>query len=413
MVNHDSDYIDQILQNKINNVEKPNMLHLELIHAMEKPRAEYVEELKDNLNKYINQNNTRKRQLYRLRDLRYLWIAATLLFLLVVSMVLAINPLLQEIIYADPGLKTVFEAGLGTELELSQTHGDFTVEIPWVYADSNRLSIGYLITANNSERYTNLEILEPVISDGNGDLYPINREGLTLIGENQASGQIQADLSSIANLGNKLDLHLSLHVGYITETRRTEIPQPKNLDEWILLSEEFNFDFILPIIDGYFFQPKVIAQSAGISMSLNELVITPSSGYILLCYSIPDKPIEEGWEWYLDPINISFGVDHMLVTESRRWDPKSGCSRVDFLPFPVTLKEGDWKIVIGGIRGVRTRLPDKESLKLTVQAVGGAILDTDGDLEAIELPEGAAKQAGLEKHIEGQWIFIVPMPPLD
>ncbi len=403
------EYIDQLLRGEIE-AQDQDALHIALMNAAPQPDVEFVQSLADRLKTSPRESPFRNRRLRLFHSTRLL-LSATFVLVVIVSSVFGLSSLLRQVISHDSGLNAVMESGLGTELSLIQISGDFTVEIQWAYADTNRLSIGYVITASGPELYTNLTATNVVLRDSNGNIYDTQPVGLTLIGNNEASGLLVADFSHIANLPSELHIYLEMQVQYITASRRTEIPIPENVDLWFMSSDMVSFEFAVPIQQGSILKSDLISESSGVLMTLREFSAAPSGGSAVVCYPVTEYPEEDGWEWSTNLITLSHNDETVADSGHGRRDAVTGCERIQ-LDATIPSTTGTWTLSIGEISGVRTHLPDDASFKATVEASGGSVQPATDDLGIISLPDGADEMIGLVERIEGRWIFSFEIPEI-
>lgn len=253
----------------------------------------------------LKRRNRRRQAMFRLD----LWRArhpvaaaalAAVALLAFVGAALALSAALAQLIRQDAGLRAVFDSDQGTELNLSQTIGDYTVTLKWAYADGNRLTVGYTIAGAPGVEYTNLQAFSNrLLLQG---APPVELPGMFGVGNvfsyelpyasNQV-GNVSAhsytfDLTVLDPVPNVLNLRLELEVYGVTVLKRTQIPDPSDEALWGH-GTPFVFEFSLPVdkMARVLAEPQT-ATDQGIAITLKRVTVTPSQTRLVLCYEAPD-----------------------------------------------------------------------------------------------------------------------------
>ncbi len=225
-----------------------------------------------------------------------------IIVLLAAGVVAAVSSLVQQIINTDPGLKSVYDAGKGIPLNLSQTIDGYTVNLEWAYADGNRLTIAYTIAGLPGVEYTNLESdstslttadgkTEFSMEYGEGNYLQTSSIDPTQIPTGNISGnQLIFDVSKADVTQSVLNLRFEVSVSGVTVAKRTEIP---SLEPWSALhegpSQPFVFNFSLPLNGTLrvLNAPQIVTDQ-GITITLDKVTVAPSQTTVTVCFTVPD-----------------------------------------------------------------------------------------------------------------------------
>lgn len=110
-------------------------------------------------------------------------IAGFVFFFLGSGVTLTVESLLQRAIQMDAGLNDAYLRDYGQAVDLSQTVGDFTFTIQWIYGDRERIAIGYSITTHTDSIYNNFNLIAATLVDQNGHVFePRSLLGAGVIG---------------------------------------------------------------------------------------------------------------------------------------------------------------------------------------------------------------------------------------
>lgn len=400
---HNFDHIDQLLRDETV-ADAEDRLYVQLMRAAPRPREAFVESLEGQFEK-----EKPTRSVPRSLQLAAALVAACLLL---VGTVFAIDDLLNRVLDSDAGLQAVREEGRGVDLNLSAETEQFTVEIQWGYVDPQRISLGYVVRAHDAQTYTNIDIVDAVLTLTDGQQIPLQSPGLHLIENNQTAGRLEANASDI-RLSDELNAQLSFRLAYAHDDHRTAVPLPESgsstmqLEDWMLRTPPVTLDLNLPVENGYTIQLDLTAEDAGIEMHLREFRAAPSLGHALVCFTPPQRPQEEAWEWDVLNITLQYNGEPIVTWADGRYI--DGCSEIRFAE-GLPLEPGTWTLTIREISGVRTQLPDGPECEATVTAAGGEVYTIEGGMRGLLLPEGADQMIGLRERISGEWTFTFDGP---
>ncbi len=285
----------------------------QLAASAPQPRVGFEQELARVLQREFRQRHHGKRMLMPAQPRRFGRLSARTAIILVallvvgVGIVLAMSGVLQQLLGTDSGLKAILDQGLGHEIGISQTVGDFTVTLEWAYADGNRLTIAYEIAGKPGEQYTNLESHlyaltlrdtgEPIpFYQGMSALLDQNGEVITSFSPDAIPTADRAiniwhyDLSPLALADrNSLDLHLEVDAWGVTLQKRTEMPIEQFSAMYEGTKGPFSFDFSVPLVsDQRVLTATQTATDQDITLTLDRVIISPSQTRVVVCYAPPD-----------------------------------------------------------------------------------------------------------------------------
>lgn len=248
--------------------------------------------------------------------------------LAVVTVAYAVDALLQRIIGYDAGLQAVNDAKLGTPLNLSQTVDDLTVNLQWVYADENRISIGYTVSGagpldSPAQDYYPMDMR---LTDSDGNVYD-SAGGMGYTGEGGVAAQVSSfDTSKVDVLPETLALHVELMVEIITRDTRATLnaqptPEPNSTPVVQTYTADttpfagpfgpFAFDFSVSTVAARVVEIDQTVTDQNVPITLKRIIIAPSQTRIEVCF---DPPVEKPGGWALIPFLSINGSD--LLTEN-------------------------------------------------------------------------------------------------
>ncbi len=292
------------------------------------PRAEFAESLNGRLRTRVVAQEGRL--MWRMKHTRLTTkIALALLAaLVIVTVVYAVDALLQRVINNDAGLKAINDAELGTPLNLSQTVDGLTVNLQWVYADENRISIGYIVDGEgplDSPAQDYYPML-PRLTDADGNEFP-SAGGMGYTGEGGEAAQVSSfDTSKVEALPETLNLHLELSVEIITQDTRATLnaqPTPAPGSTPVIQSRElgnspfegpygpFTFDFSVSTRQSRIIDLDQTVTDQDVPITLKRVIIAPSQTRIEVCF---DPPVDKEGGWALIAFLSINGSD--LLTEN-------------------------------------------------------------------------------------------------
>ncbi len=223
------------------------------------------------------------------------------LFLAMSAGVYAVAPILSRAFQMDDGLRYIEWAKLGQEVNLSQTVDGFTVTLQRVYADANRIVIGYTVSSPPGQRYANFHLTQARLIDDKGTVFSSGVIGVGAGVEAGTGGYVDSfDAAGVQGTPDVLHLRLVTNLDIIPlvtaqvspiVTRKSEdpsvtiaevLPQPKGP-----IIGPFTFDFSVAFIPGRVVQVQQTVEKSGIAVRLERVVVTPSETRAILCLKTP------------------------------------------------------------------------------------------------------------------------------
>ncbi len=223
----------------------------------------------------------------------------------------------MDVLFSNAGGGHFEEAGLVQELELSKTIDGYTVALERAYADANQLIVGY--TVSGPPDNGRAEPHGSVLTDSQGNAFPgitgvgvTGRSdvlGLTLL---PGTGSYVTAYDTSAVQGGPAELDLSFRVELSLFASPGADPDPPvqvGPSTFIAVQGSppesvvgpFDFELAVPFISGRVVDVKRTVEAAGISVTLERLVITPSETRAILSYDPPHAEMSRTALAALDP----------------------------------------------------------------------------------------------------------------
>lgn len=357
----------------------------------------------------------------------------------------------QNLSGSDPGLEAAHDAGLVTELNLSETIDNITVILDWAYADANRVVINYRIEAQElaviKDQPLEIRLSIPQSGTRPGAGFSGRRSIYThpsLLDTDPDNpimyGQITLDTMDLVypspdDLPDEFDVRMEIsflqrpHRETDTEDEvRTPIPM-SDLDTAV---GPFPFDFAVPVIQTVTITPtEQTVEINGLDVVVREVRLTPSMTRTSFCYALPRQ--DEGWmpsaTLSIDQVDVS--TPGTINWISRDWDsPKQRfrfCIGMDF-PVPYTEQPSTLTLTIHELMLEPTYLEERALELQAVLAEQGIETEIYGSqfgspglvifpLGVVSAPDGVDPFAALAKATEaltervaGPWVFEIAIP---
>jgi hypothetical protein len=368
----------------------------QLADAAPRPRVGFEQELEERL-------MIRDKHMIGLklpRPLRTGLIAAALLLVFVV-IAYAVDSVVQRLIHYDAGLRAVE----GQPLNLSQTVDGYTVNLQWAHADASRISIGFTISGHDGVEYTNLHARTYVLTDANGNEFPLY-QGVGNFIENGVSGNVYSfDATTLDEAPDLLDLRLEMYIEIATAAARTRTPEDP--DAWFEGPiGPFVFEFSLQTSDSRVIEVHQTVTEADVPVTLERIVISESQTRLVVCFDEPNAVFDD-WtpivQLFINGRNlqdegISGGAIAPIEGTNCHYNVYDGA---------LGSETGEWRVEVRQLVGMDSS-PRIEDWQIpTLEAVGAVFHERENGLTAIEMPEGAWEAAGFEQRINGPWVFTV------
>lgn len=264
------------------------------------------------------------------------WIALGLIVVLASSTAAyALSPQLRQLFTrADAGLLYIEQANLGQELSLSQTTNGFTISVERVYADANRIIIGYNIT---SPKLTNNFATALQLTDNAGTTFPVQEIRSTAVQNTTRAFIASFDATSVQNPPG--GMRLSVELG---ETKPASNPKEEN--KWYSVGTPVSFNFNIDTkVDRRIVDLRQTAQSSGIVLRLEQVRISPTGVNAILCNDSSDN----GAIRWLSSGTLSTGVTGVDRIQSEASAiGTEGCHTLKF-PAPQYYEQsGEWTLTV-------------------------------------------------------------------
>ena len=248
------------------------------------------------------------------------WAALSLALILAFGAVAyAVSPGVARLFEQEPGLDDVAQADLVQEFDLSQTVDGITVVLERAYADANRIVVGFTLQTPGEQRY---EARQLALVDATGHVFP-RTVGYGAAGQSdlykislppgEGAYVFSFDAATLSDTPQALDLRLVMELeelvvpsdvaGEPTEevlSLHTAPHPPPPEGAGLVGSVEleplaagavvgpFTFGFRLPLIAGRTVEVQQTVEAAGVAITLEKVVITPSETQATLCMVPPD-----------------------------------------------------------------------------------------------------------------------------
>lgn len=199
---------------------------------------------------------------------------------------------------ANTGTAGIAQRNLGENLNLSQSVCGFTMRVQRVYADANRVVIGYAVSGPSGRHFINGFYAAPTLAvEGGRELPRQSGAGAGMDG-NETGSYWSYDASAVAGNAKTLRLHLTVPYVQTTETLTTRDPAPVVCETYSHVRETvmegkptrwvevgpFAFDLTVPVTTSVrVVEPHLTGQSnAGTAVTLERIVVTPSETRVYL-----------------------------------------------------------------------------------------------------------------------------------
>jgi hypothetical protein len=274
-------------------------------------------------------------------QLRTVGVVAALLLAMVAGGAYAIIPVLNQAFtqLGDKGLQEVDVAGLMHDVDLQQTVHGYTVDLQRVYADANRVMVGFTVRGPDQD-VLGFQPNEMYLRTADGVDLPMDLR-LGLAKNDGGQGNIymfDADTiqSSTADISLRFEIHNLLVYG--KDATRGE-------ESATTIAGPFTFDFIVPFVAGHVVEVNQTVMTNGVPVTLDRVVITPSMTHAYLrlydTNHIPAREllattrvVGEGWDVNGDSV----------------WTEDDGQQRIAFQE-ALFDKHGEWTLIVDELRG--------------------------------------------------------------
>lgn len=283
--------IETLYQEKLIPLEEvQSVLNLrqDLMHAAPQPRAGFQDQLAQRLKVEFEQQQRSNRgmKLHNRFTMR-LALAVIAVLTIGVGTALAVSAILQQFIGRDAGLNAVFTAGGGIKLNQSQTVGDYRVNLEWVNADNNRLTLGFTMSGFVClAEYMTCDISVKVF-DQHGQEIPMI-DGRT--DESQSIYTYLYNFDLFSHKPNEVISTFQLQITPYGMTNEGADPTQPNLirGRTVILSEPIVLHFSVPISgEVRVYNTPQTATDEYVTVTLRRVTVSPSQTRVALCFVPP------------------------------------------------------------------------------------------------------------------------------
>lgn len=198
--------------------------------------------------------------------------AVIVLVLLLAGAAYRVIPIVDRAFYSDAGSQQILNSALATQLNLTETHGGYTVTLQRVYADVNRVVVGYTIRGPDGrafQDFNRLGRMRSTISDASGTAFD------ELGGAYVEGGAVLDNFDASQVQGNPADLSLQLTVPLLQALNQDDQTGGGN-------GPPFVFRFTVPFRQGRVAAPEQTVTAGGRAVTLERVVVTPSETRVYL-----------------------------------------------------------------------------------------------------------------------------------
>lgn len=314
------------------------------------------------------------------------------LLILILSLALgsaayAIAPAVRQLFQQEAGLRHVEQASLSQELNLSQTKEGVTVTLEQAYADANRVVVGFTVAGPEGQRYDPYRV---TLTDARGTVFPLGT-GLGTSGRSDIFGielppsegayVLGFDTTSVEDAPAELKLRLVVEVEkvalppdatspFLTSAQPpAEPPDPTVVELEPLPAPDANsligpfiFDFSVPFHPGYTIEVQQTAESAGVAVRLERVVVAPSETRAFLCF---EPPAGENIAWTLIAA-LDVGDGQSLFGGVVNPTGEAGQEECHCVIYPYALSDhhGQWELTVTELVGTDLTKRPSEDIRL-------------------------------------------------
>jgi hypothetical protein len=294
----------------------------------------------------------------------------------------ALYPVAGQVFHLFPGWQHVEEAYLAQEVNFSQTLNGVTVTLERVYADANEIVIGYTIKDSSGQLY---DIYDLALTDAAGTVFP-RTVGAGMTGQSdvlkgsllpgEGAYVLAFDAAVVTDAPEELDLQMVMELvlspdapglsptpsGPLAELPESMVvtaeSQPAPGEEAIV--GPFTFDFSVPLIPGRVAEVNQTVDAAGVVMTLERVVVTPSETRTYLRFDLPDGA---GTHWM--PVMMLEAPGNKKSQEYFAYPVNTDSSGYSYgFPVPFYDRPGEWSLTVAELVGTDLTRQPSEDIRL-------------------------------------------------
>ena len=291
-----------------------------------------------------------------------------LIALLGIASVTVVLSLTERAAAVDAGIDAVYRAGLTTSINQSQTVGNVTVTLEWVYADPLRVLVAYSTDAGRQEDFRPGTYVESLSLTNGTQLQQIGGVGYVDTHTQMAdiSQLLMPDLPPGTDM---LDGQLALRVNDESVLLSTDDSSELKMYRPEALSTLY-FDVHIPITSARILLPEQQVSAANRTMRLERLSVAPSGVRADICFDIPSADTYD-WQLVGEAQGGGKSIDYAATSLV---DDDPTCRAVVFLE-PLPLDASSYIVRITEIVGLPTERPEDDIIRIA----GPWVFDVSAD----------------------------------
>lgn len=280
------------------------------------------------------------------------------LFLTSVVVVLALDGLVRQAIETDPGLENALLEERGQELDLVQTVDGFAVKLQWVYADENRIALGFSSQNPPDTVYAVVQPSNYHLTDDRGNDYSSMIMGRTGPCDAGLCGNLYSFVvpEAARPLPAALNLQFSTWLWTVTPEQVPPVPTfaPGQTGVIVATSEygdkhgPYTFEFSVATVPAVVVEVNQTAEAAGVTMTLKRVTVGLSETRAEICHD-PDVPDYTGWA-PIFTLNTGTDFDWSHVMHDSAVIEGTDCHQLSFNA-PLSHEKGEWTLTVSEIVG--------------------------------------------------------------
>ncbi len=265
----------------------------------------------------------------------------------------AISPILERFLDRvqehNVGLQYVRDNNLYQEVDLSQTIDGYTVHVQRVYADANRILIGYTLTGLEGQEFFNFFPNMATITTADGQELRGNN-----LDEPVMEGRTLGDLLTFDMPEGYTKPNIALRF-VIKDLEIYGKDDQATIDAGLRkpigsVAGPFVFDLTVPVIAGRVAEINQTVTVNDVPVTLERVVVTPSETRMhLRFHDVPGKPVQD-WQWAGHP---RFSIDGWDTEQSygEGGGYSDGSRWVFRRNFALFDKHGEWTLTVDKLWG--------------------------------------------------------------
>ena len=249
----------------------------------------------------------------------------------------AMSPLLRQLfLNSDAGLSHVEQLNLGQELDLTQTTSGFEVNVSRVYADANRIVVGYTV---NGPSLTNNFAMSLSLMDEGGGVSQLSEERSTATKNGIRAFIASFDATGIRDTPSKL--RLSMEPGQAPSVTDSMAERT-----WHSLGTPVTFDLNVDAkIDRRISDLRQTDQASGVTLVLEQVRISPTSVNAILCDATTYTEGEAPYWLSAGVLDTERGTNERVQSEASAMSIE-GCHTLKFPAPHYYSQSGNWTLTV-------------------------------------------------------------------